>query len=260
MLLEVGYKEYKVEIDGIQLFFKCHFNPLADEAVLFIHGLACSSTSFRNLFDAEYFPGKSLLLVDLAGFGNSSKPADFSYTMEEQAGLLTKLLNILPKWKLHIAAHSMGNAIGLLLDDSILSRVESYSNVEGNMISEDCGLLSRGIAGISFEEYRDTLFPIQLAEFNGHGQLEFSKSSPVAIYKSASSLVHWSDNGQLLERFLKRNCRKSYFYGEENKEMVILEKLKGIPQIMITDSGHSMTTENPREFYSKLSDFIYAKD
>lgn len=259
MILNSGYKEYNVEIDDIQLFFKCYNNSQAGEAILFIHGLACSSSSFRFLFDHDYFQDKSLILIDLAGFGNSSKPEKFSYKMEDQGKLVAKLLDTLPKWKLHIVAHSMGNAVCLLMDENILSRIESYSNVEGNLISEDCGLLSRGIAGISFEEYRDKLFPNQLVEFEGHDQLEFSKSSPGAVYKSALSLVKWSDSGLLLEKFLNLNCRKSYFYGEENVEMPVLGKIKNVSQIMISNSGHAMSTENPEEFYLKLSEFIYRK-
>jgi hypothetical protein len=38
--------------------------------------------------------------------------------------------------------------------------------------------------------------------------------------------------------------------------MPVLEKLDFIPKYMISKSGHGLTTENPEEFYTKLSKFI----
>jgi hypothetical protein len=89
--------------------------------------------------------------------------------------------------------------------------------------------------------------------------LLFEQSTPRAIYKSADSLVRWSDSGELLNKFRNLNCRKSYFYGEENKNMPVLNKLDFVDKIIIQNSGHAMTTENPKEFYSKLSAFINFK-
>ncbi len=252
----VGIIEGSTIVDGLRLYVKCRCNPNSEEVILFLHGLACSTDTFRNVFDENYFPDKSLLLVDLIGFGSSEKPADFSYYMEDQAVLISNLLSELPFSKIHIVVHSMGGAIALLLPDSILSRVKSFANVEGNLISEDCGLLSRGIASGTFQEYERIHYKKHLEEFNDHNQLRFEESTPLAIFRSARSLVEWSDNGKLLEKFINLNCRKSYFYGEENRNMPILRRLEFVDKIMIHNSGHGMTTENPKEFYSRLVDFV----
>ncbi len=81
-----------------------------------------------------------MLIVDHIGFGSSSTPENFSYTMEDQARIIEELLSILPQWKIHIVAHSMGVAIALFLGAQTFSRVLSFSNIEGNLISEDCGI------------------------------------------------------------------------------------------------------------------------
>ncbi len=256
MKLKSGLNEYSISIGNHQIYFSCKYLANSSEAVIFFHGLGCSGDSFRNIHDCDYFPNKSLLIIDHIGFGNSSTPEDFSYTMEEQAQIIEKLLSILPQWKIHIVAHSMGVAIALFLEAQTFSRVLSFSNIEGNLISEDCGIMSRGISEISFEEYNSKLYKMHLFVFRGNDQLHFEQSSPLAIYHSAVSLVKESDSGELLERFRKLSCHKSYFYGEENEAMPVLKKLDFVQKYMIKNSGHGMTTGNPKEFYRKLVEFI----
>jgi pimeloyl-ACP methyl ester carboxylesterase len=256
MELKPGSDTYTINIKNCGVNFYCRYNPASEDVILFLHGLACSSDSFRNVHDANYFPGKSLLIVDLPGFGESGKPESFSYRMEDQADILENLLLTLPPWKIHIAAHSMSGAIALLFSPQLYSRIVSFSNIEGNLISEDCGLLSRGIADVLYEQYKNEIYNWHLSEFKKHHQLRFNETTPFAVYNSAASLVQWSDSGKLLEKFSSITCRKCYFYGEENINMEVLKRLDFVPKFMISKSGHGMMTENPEEFYSKLANFI----
>jgi pimeloyl-ACP methyl ester carboxylesterase len=259
MNLKLGYAEYSVNLGAHHIHFLCRYAPDSHEVILFLYGLGCSLDSFRSTWEHDYFPGKSILILDLPGFGRSSKPEDFSYRMEDQAKVIEELLSQFPFWKIHIAAHSMGGAVGLLFSPEFFSRVLSFANIEGSLISEDCGLLSRSIAKVSFEEYRDNLYKEQVIKFRGHPHLRFEETTLVALYKSAASLVEWSDSGELLNKFRDLTCRKCYFYGEENKGMPVLEKLNFVTKVMIHNSGHSMMTENPTEFYIKLAEFIESK-
>jgi pimeloyl-ACP methyl ester carboxylesterase len=259
MILQKGIQDYFINIQQLQIFFKCRYLPESKEVILFIHGLGCSSDSFRNLFDHDYFPDKSLLVIDLPGFGNSGKPKNFSYSMEDQAKIIEQLFAMLPEWDIHIVAHSMGGAIALLFSDDFFSRIKSFANVEGNLVSEDCGILSRGIANIIYEEYKSNLYPKHLSEFQNHQQLRFEESTPLAIFKSADSLVQWSDSGELINKYKSLECKKSYFYGVQNSGMAVLNRLEFVNKFVIQGSGHGMMTENPEEFYSKVAEFIYSK-
>ncbi len=256
MNLKEGYNEYSVIINRLKMYFRCKYIPDTKEVILFLHALACSLDSFQNILDYEYFPNKSLLLLDLVGFGKSSKSEEYSYTMVEQAQLVEKLLTILPQWNIHVVAHSMGGAIALLFNPKLFSCALSFSNIEGNLVSEDCGALSRGVASISFDDYQNDLYKKQLIEFRGHQQLLFEETNPTAVFRNAVSLVKWSDSGELLKKFRNLSCKKSYFYGEANKDMPILAQLNFVQKYIIKNSGHAMMTENPKEFYSKLVSFI----
>ena len=256
MKLETGTKEYSVNINQHRMNLKCRYNPDSKEVILCIHGLACSMDSFRNIFDYDYFPNKSLLLLDLIGFGKSSKPENFSYTMEEQARFVEELLSTLPRWNIHIVAHSMGAAIALFFQSDFFSRVLSFTNIEGNLVSEDCGIFSRGVTSLSYNDYKNDLYKKQLIEYKGHDQLRMEETNPVAVFKSSASLIEWSDSGELLNKFRNLSCKKYYFYGDKNKDMPVLKKLDFVKKYMVHNSGHGMMTENPKEFYSKLHDFI----
>lgn len=100
---------------------------------------------------------------------------------------------------------------------------------------------------------RTVLITGQQAEYS---QFRFKETTPVAVHKSSKSLVQWSDNGDLFNRFTHLSCKKSYFWGEENGQMPILKKLDGIKKYMIHRSGHSMMIDNPIEFYTTLVEFI----
>ena len=257
MELENGLKEYTVKVDGFDIYFKCKFNPESEDALLFLHGLACSGESYVNLFDQDYFPNKSLVVIDLLGFGKSGKPTDFSYTMEDHAKILEKFLKTLPDWNYHIVVHSMGGAIGLLFSSEFLSKISSFTNIEGNLISEDCGIFSRNIVSLTLDYYENRLFKRHTKFFKDHDQFRFDETTARIIYESSKSLVQHSDNGKLLEIFKNLDSRKSYFYGEENLEMPILKQLDFAQKYMIENSGHGLMTDNPKSFYQKLVEFIY---
>lgn len=254
--LRDGLHEYDIVVDNKRLNFLCDFRPESESLIVCLHGLACSRATFQFIFDYRYLSECSLFLPDIIGFGRSSKPGRFSYTMEDQAGLLERVLVLFPTVKIHVVAHSMGGAIGLLFSTRLFERIISFANVEGNLIAEDCGMLSRGIADVTLREYRERVFGKHRARFLDDPVLEFENTTPTAVHRSARSMVKWSDSGELLERFKRLPCRACYFWGEKNSDMPILQKLRGIETSMIKNSGHGMMIENPDEFYAKIAEFL----
>ena len=219
-----------------------------------IHGLGCSHTTYRRLEDEAGLRDYSYLAVDLLGFGDSSRPEAASYTMELHADICSGLLQHIPYARLHLVAHSMGGAIALLLPPQILDAAESFANVEGNLIAADCGFASRRAAEVPFETFEAEILPEYRSTTTGDCALELA--SPAAYYRSARSLVDWSDSGTLLDRFLRLPCRKTYFYGEQNRDHPTVSATREVQQVEIEGSGHFMMEDNPEEFYSQLARFI----
>jgi len=243
-----------IEVEGRTYNISVCYRAASKDLMLFLHGLGCSKDSFKDVWDHKDFKGCSLLTFDLIGFGHSAKPRDFGYTMEDHAAACNALIRHFPENRYHIVAHSMGGAIGLLLADHIRDSLVSFVNVEGNLIGEDCGLISRRTIGVSYEIFEKKMFPQYEKQFQGNASLPLAldMASPLAFYKSSESLVAWSESGRLLEKFKGLECKKAYFFGELSTGIMVVSMLDDIEKRRISDSGHFLMNENPDEFYTNL--------
>jgi pimeloyl-ACP methyl ester carboxylesterase len=132
--------------------------------------------------------------------------------------------------------------------------------VEGNLIGEDCGLISREVARMPYDRFEKELFAFIKTRLPAGSRPYFAldRASPLAFYRSSVSLVAWSDSGQLLKRFKSLTCGKAYLYGERSAMRATLEKLGSVKKIKIPGCGHFPMHENPERFYSELYEFVTA--
>lgn len=230
--------------------------------ILCIHGLGCAKESFEAVFKDPRFNGYSLLAPDLLGYGDSAKPDGFSYAMDDHATILQTLLLQYKYKDLHLVMHSMGGAIGLLLAQH-LPNVKTIVSVEGNLIPEDSGLISKKTASVSFTEFKDSTFDElreTISSTNDIGaKLWFEwtkKSSPLAFYRSAISLMEWSNSGELMKIFQGSGAKKAYIYGEKNGDIPVLQQLGNIETYEIANSGHFVMNDNPEAFCEVLNGLI----
>jgi len=252
-------KIIQVTVGGISLDIAATYRKASEDLVFFIHGLGCSKESFQNVWHRSEFRNFSLLAIDLAGFGESSGPGDaFSYSMEDHARVCDEVLDAFKFNRLHVVGHSMGGAVGLLLSEEIFHKTISFSNIEGNLIGEDCGLISMEASSVSYDIFENELFPHYRLVFHNTETrgLSLDTASPLAFYKSSTSLVAWSDSRRLLNRFKALKCKKRFFYGERHSGLKVLNELGNIETEAISGSGHFLMNDNPDEFYTKLFQFI----
>jgi len=249
-------KIFKIEFWGKQFELSARHKDGGGDLILFIHGLGCSKESFDEAFGFTDLADCQLLAVDLVGYGDSSRPRDFSYSMEDQAEILKLALDDITFDRLHIVAHSMGCAVGLLMVDDLADTLASFVNVEGNLIGADCGLISRKATGIAYDDFKDTFFDKVRRRGPRPWVEQSAKSDFWGFYRSCESLVQWSDTEKLLEMFLALEADKVYVYGDENADMEILGRLEGITKIAVPDSGHFVMNDNPAEFYGLLNKVV----
>ncbi len=251
-------KVITITVNGISLDIAAAFRAASTELVFFIHGLGCSKESFKDVWHQPGFWQLSLLAIDLAGFGASARPDQFSYSMEDHARVCEEVLKGFQYDRIHIVAHSMGGAVGLLLSDDVLEKAVSFSNIEGNLIGEDCGLVSREVAGVPYDVFENELLPNYRLFFKGLEKKGVSLDTAYApaFYRSSESLVAWSDSRKLLERFNSLMCKKIFFYGEQSPGIEALKELTEIKTEAISRSGHFVMNDNPAEFYMKLQKIL----
>jgi pimeloyl-ACP methyl ester carboxylesterase len=262
-----GENKITVEYRGTTFRLSIRYRQKNEESLLFIHGLGCSKDSFKDVWEFSEFNDYTILSFDLVGFGASSKPRSFSYTLEEHAEICKLVVEKLNIKQIHVVGHSMGGAIGLLLVEKIPSMILSFINLEGNLIGEDC-TFSRATVSHALEEFEERIFaelqstvretkPLYMSERTRRLFYQWLvKSDPYAYYRSSESLVQWSDSGELLRMFTNMKTKRWYVCGEANRNHPVLKKLSNVQKMEISHSGHFMMTDNPEEFYHKLSHII----
>lgn len=98
--------------DAVLINYEVH--GCGSTPVVFIHGFAAALTTWRDI--TPLFPPDlaTLYLLDLKGFGFSSKPRDGRYTVEEQAAIVVAFLEHAGLSGAVLAGHSLGGGIALL--------------------------------------------------------------------------------------------------------------------------------------------------
>lgn len=85
--------------------------PGADTALLLIHGFPTSSWDWHKVWDALGARFPRVIAADMMGFGFSSKPSDYPYSILDQADLLEGLLAHLGVKRIHLLAHDYGDTV-----------------------------------------------------------------------------------------------------------------------------------------------------
>ncbi|MDD2715603.1 MAG: alpha/beta hydrolase [Candidatus Wallbacteria bacterium] len=257
---------FSIELNGENLEIAALHRKSGENLVFFLHGLGAVKECFEEAFSSGYLSGYSLLSCDLPGFGESTKSGTFSYSMEDFAEVSRLLLNRQDYDSLHIVGHSMGGAIGIILAGLLDGRMRSFVNAEGNLIGDDCGLLSREATRYTLPEFESHGFRKVLAGCSGienQGMkkwLEWNQNAYVpGFFHSARSLIAWSKGDILLERFKAMKFRKLFAYGSHNSDLKVLGLLDGIETAPVPGSSHAMMIDNPEGFYCLLGGFIAEK-
>lgn len=238
-----------------------NIRKVSDEWILCLHGIQSNKELFSDIFSIPLFDKYSMLAIDFVGFGESDKPENFSYDINDQAHLCSALIEKLKIDKAHIIGHSLGGMVGTVLLNLQKNKISSFVNMEGNLVLEDCGL-SLDVAGKSFEEFRNSYFSkirVDLEKSHEIGADKRRKAIELvpdyAFYKTSRSIVEWSKSRKLLDIFVSAPQRKLFMYGQRNSH-----KTKVLPKNMktatINNAGHFMLLENPDECYKKIEEFL----
>ena len=226
--------------------------------VLFLHGLGCDRSSFAEAFDAPELAGFSLLAPDLPGFGGARDLRLSEHGMDNLATAVATMLGTHEVARPHVVAHSMGGAVALRAA-ALGVQMASLTCVEGNLVGEDCGLLSLRSAESGPERARAVLANMRAEALRSDdpGTRRWASMAagcnPVAFQEAAASLVWWSRSGRLLEGFGALTMPRAYVYGERSVPSPALALLPdGIERVRIEGAGHFVPGDNPAAFYEWL--------
>ena len=86
-------------------------NSTTDETLFILHGFPTSSFDFHLVFPNLTKVFRRIIAPDFIGFGFSSKPRSYDYSVNDQAILVTSLMNQLNIKEAHFLAHDYGDSV-----------------------------------------------------------------------------------------------------------------------------------------------------
>jgi len=104
--------ENRVEVDGLDLFYREAGSDNGGMPVLLLHGWPTSSFLYRNVMP-HVAETNRVIAVDLPGFGQSSKPLDASYSFRFYERVVEGFLAALDIDELGLTVHDLGGPVGL---------------------------------------------------------------------------------------------------------------------------------------------------
>ncbi len=98
--------------------YKVHYfvsGPENGAPAVLVHGLGGRAEQWRALLPYFEHSGLRVYMPDLPGFGQSEQPADFSYSVADEAGIVVGFMDALGIKQADVAGHSMGGWIVQLI-------------------------------------------------------------------------------------------------------------------------------------------------
>jgi pimeloyl-ACP methyl ester carboxylesterase len=105
-----GAHSRSVTIGGNRLHYYV-MGPAQGSPVVLVHGLGGRCEDWRNLAPYLVRAGFRVYMPDLPGFGRSDKPADFSYSIPDQAATVVSFMDAMGLQRVDLGGWSMGGWI-----------------------------------------------------------------------------------------------------------------------------------------------------
>ena len=231
------------------------------EWVFCLHGIQTNKTLFSGLLNNPNFDGYSFLCPDFIGFGDSEKPNDFSYDLQEQMGVIVALLDHMEIDRVLLVGHSLGGMVGTMMLRDIPDRVSAFCSIEGNLRLDDCGA-SREAVDVSQNEFEKGAYP-NLMEALQNSQkasagVRFNALAQVpahVFYKTSRSIVAYSKDARLFDVFCKSNVCRMLLVGE-NGSFSSRPTGDDLQIVSISNAGHFVPLDNPAQFERTLLSFL----
>lgn len=241
-----------VPYKGGSLAIAANYRPAGSDLIVCMHGLGCAKEDFDGIFNHPHFNSMSLLAFDWPGHGQSDRPHNFLYTMEEMGGIATTLINRIPHTRVFLVGHSMGAGIGLFTVQKI-KNIAHFISIEGHLgtIEFSGKVIQRGegeFLRVGFKKLIATLQQSSVAALR-HYAAQFAQADPWVLYKVSESMVAWANSGKLFDMF-NALPKKAYIYGDTDNAKDTFLHFKNVPTIHIPGASHFVIYDRPAEFYA----------
>jgi pimeloyl-ACP methyl ester carboxylesterase len=218
--------------------------------ILCLHGLGASKSSFDPLRDTALGRAHDIVALDFPGHGARAHDAVPAAPVAAAAADIAADLRRHDR-RVVLVGHSMGGAVAILAAELAPDRVAGLVSIEGNLIAEDCGLVSRRLAEAPDAAACDALKHDLVA---GAAR----SKNPAALLAWSRDLVAVSDTGRLLQSFRQAPCPTLYLHGDGYLGHVLLPRLPPVPVVHIPGAGHNVMADAPAATAAAIAAHILA--
>jgi pimeloyl-ACP methyl ester carboxylesterase len=109
-----GITSRSVQVAGHRVHYIAE-GPAGGPAIVLVHGLGGRSEDWSNLAPYLAKAGFRVYMPDLVGYGRSDRPADFSYSVRDQAAVVVGFMDALGLKQVELGGWSMGGWIAELI-------------------------------------------------------------------------------------------------------------------------------------------------
>ncbi|MGB8031256.1 MAG: alpha/beta fold hydrolase [Terracidiphilus sp.] len=110
----VGIESRNIKVDGYRVHYLA-MGPSGGPPVVLVHGLGGRAEDWWNVAPVLAKAGFRVYMPDLLGYGRSQQPADFSYSVRDQAAVVVDFMDALGIKQTDLAGWSMGGWIVQLI-------------------------------------------------------------------------------------------------------------------------------------------------
>jgi pimeloyl-ACP methyl ester carboxylesterase len=184
-----GIESRTVQVDGHGVHYLAE-GPANGPAVVLVHGLGANAEYWSNLAPYLAQSGFRVYIPDLIGYGRSERPADFSYSVRDEAGVVVGFMDALGLKQVELGGWSMGGWIAVLVAGQHPERVSR--------------LMLFDAAGLNAPPTFDTaLFtPSTVAQLDELEALLSPQPQPIPAFVARDILRNFRRNGWVVQRAL----------------------------------------------------------
>jgi pimeloyl-ACP methyl ester carboxylesterase len=192
-----GVQSHSVAIDGHRVHYLAE-GPAGGPAVVLVHGLGGSAEDWRNLAPFLAKTGFRVYIPDLPGYGRSEKPADFSYSIPDEAAVVVSFLDALGLKQVDLGGWSMGGWIVQHVAFDHPERVRRLMLFDSAGIREQPTWDTRLFTPVSAAELDQleallTPHPDPIPGFVARDVLRISKQNAWVIHRAIASMLAGHD-------------------------------------------------------------------
>lgn len=262
--MALAYATVSLQVKGVSLDLSTIHKFNDGPPILFLHGFGSCKEDLADIALIPAFERYGYLAYDAPGCGQSHSDDLSTTDIPFLVATAEAVLSHFNVTQFHLIGHSMGGLTALILAQRCTGRVLSFVDIKGNLAPEDC-FLSRQIVLFPSEDPEEFLdaFISRTCSTKSYANSLYASTLRTRVRAKAirpifESMVHLSDNENLLGWFLDLPFPRMFMFGEENRGLSYLGQLGegGVNLAQIAQSGHFPMYSNPVEMYGRIEKFL----